>query len=146
MPTFETSGSILNRKGHEIYSLLPDTPVIEPLALMARKRVAAVLVISEGMPLGIVSAKDYGRKIVLEGRSPQDVRLREIMSSPAITVSPDAGAADGLRVMTQHLIRHLPVLDEGKLAGIVSMGDLISAMIIDQAFAIDQLKRYINQA
>ena len=97
MPTFETIASILNRKGHEIYSLLPDKPVIESLALMARKRVAVVLVISEGMPLGIVSAKDYGRKIVLEGRSPQDVRLREIMSSPAITVSPDAGAADGLR-------------------------------------------------
>jgi CBS domain-containing protein len=145
MPSFETIASILSRKGHEICSLPPDAPVNDALALMAQKGVAAVLVISEGTPVGIVSAKDYGVKVVLEGRSPRAVRLREIMSSPLITINPDADAAHALAIMTQHHIRHLPVIDKGELAGVVSMGDLASAIISDQAFAIDQLKRYIGQ-
>jgi CBS domain-containing protein len=113
---------------------------------MAQKGVAAVLVISGGTPVGIVSAKDYGRRIVLEGRNSRAVRVQEIMSSPVITIKPDADASHGLAIMTQHHIRHLPVIDEGKLSGVVSMGDLANAIIADQAFVIDHLKRYIGHA
>ena len=146
MPTFETLGSILDRKGHALYSLPPDAPVVDALVLMAKKGVAAILVISEGVPLGIVSAKDYGRKIVLEGRSSSEVRVEAIMSRSLITVDIEADAALGLAIMTQHHIRHLPVLEEGRLVGLVSMGDLAAAIISDQAFAIDHLKKYIGHA
>jgi CBS domain-containing protein len=146
MPTFETLGSILNRKGHALYSLPPDAPVIDALVLMAEKGVAAVLVISEGVPVGIVSAKDYGRKIVLEGRSSSEVRVEAIMSRSLITVDIDADAALALAIMTQHHIRHLPVMDGGKLAGIVAMGDLARAIIADQAYTIDHLKKYVGHA
>jgi CBS domain-containing protein len=146
MPTFETIGSILDRKGHESYSLPPDAVVNDALVVMAQKRVSAVLVVSNGKPAGIVSAKNYGRRVVLEGRDPKAVRVQEIMSSPVVTIEPDANAAHGLAVMTQHHIRHLPVIDKGKLAGVVSMGDLASAIISDQAFAIDHLKGYIGRA
>jgi CBS domain-containing protein len=146
MPTFETIASVLSKKGHEICSLPPDAPVSDALILMAKKSVSAVLVISNGTPVGIVSAKDYGRRVVLENRSAKAVRVQEVMSSPVITIEPDADVADGLEVMTERHIRHLPVIDEGKLVGVVSMGDLASAIIHDQAFAIDHLKRYIGQA
>jgi CBS domain-containing protein len=146
MPTFETIGSILNRKGHQSYSLPPDAAVRDALVVMAEKGVAAVLVVSNGKPAGIVSAKDYGRRVVLEGRDPEAVRVHEIMSSPVVTVESDADAAHALAVMTQHHIRHLPVIDKGKLTGVVSMGDLASAIISDQAYAIDHLKEYIGRA
>jgi CBS domain-containing protein len=113
---------------------------------MAKKGVAAILVISEGVPLGIVSAKDYARRIVLEGRSSSEVRVEEIMSRSLITVDTDADAALGLAIMTQHHIRHLPVMDGGKLTGIVSMGDLAGAIIADQAFTIEHLKKYVGHA
>ena len=146
MPTFETIASILSRKGHEICFLPPDAPVINALAMMALKGVSAVLVISDGTPVGIVSAKDYGRRVVLEGRSPTTVLVQEIMSCPVITIKPEADAVHGIAIMTQHHIRHLPVSDEGKLCGVVSMGDLASAVISDQTIAIDHLKRYIGHA
>jgi CBS domain-containing protein len=146
MPTFETLGSVLNRKGRALYSVRPDAPVIDALTLMAKKGVAAILVISDGVALGIVSAKDYGRRIVLEGRSSTLVRVEEIMSRSLITIDVDADAALGIAIMTQHHIRHLPVMEGGKLAGVVSMGDLASAIIADQAFTIDHLKKYVGHA
>jgi CBS domain-containing protein len=112
--------------------------------LMAQNGVAAVLVISDGIPVGIVSAKDFGRRIVLEGRSATAVRVEEIMSSPLITVDAGTDAAEAIAIMTRHHIRHLPVFDQGKLAGIVSMGDLASSVISDQGFAIDHLKRFVG--
>jgi CBS domain-containing protein len=144
MPTFDTIAVILSRKGHEVWSVPPDAPVIDALKVMAKKGVAAVVVISDAMPVGIVSAKDYGRRVVLEGKSSAAIRVREIMSSPVITIEPDADAANAIAIMTRHHIRHLPVIDQGKLSGIVSMGDLASTIIADQAFTIDHLKRYIG--
>jgi CBS domain-containing protein len=96
---------------------------------MASKGVAGVLVISEGKLVGILSAKDYGQRVVLEGKPSGNVRVQVIMSNPVITVNPDADAAQCLAIMTHHRIRHLPVLDQGKLTGIVSTGDLASAII-----------------
>jgi CBS domain-containing protein len=146
MPAFETIASILNRKGRHVSSLPPEAPVADALVAMAEKGISAVLVVSNGKPLGIVSAKDYGKRVVLEDRDPKTVRVREIMSSPLVTIEPDANAAHALAVMTQHHIRHLPVLNGGKLDGVVSMGDLASAVISDQAFAIEHLKEYIGRA
>jgi CBS domain-containing protein len=146
MPTFETIASVMNSKGHKIWSVLPDAPVRHALALMARERIAAVLIVSEGRLLGILSAKDYVRRVVLEGKSQSDIRVREIMTSPVITVKPADDIVHCLEIMTRQRIRHLPVLDEDKLVGVVSMGDLGRAIISDQAFAIDQLKKYISQA
>ena len=142
----ESIASVLKKKGHEIYSVVPDATVHEALAIMAAKNLAAVLVMSEGRLLGIVSARDFGRKVVLEGKSARDVRVQEIMTASLITVTPETTVFEAMALMTRHHIRHLPVLDQGKLDGIVSMADLVSEVVSGQAFAIDQLQRYISQA
>jgi CBS domain-containing protein len=140
----ESIGSVLKRKGHEICSVAPDATVHDAIALMAAKNVAAVLVISEGNLVGIISARDYGRKVILEGKSSRDVRVQEIMTTSLITVTPETTVLDAMTLMTRHHIRHLPVLREGKLDGVVSMGDLVSEVISGQAFTIGQLKKYIT--
>jgi CBS domain-containing protein len=140
----ESIGSVLKKKGHEICSVAPDATVHDAIAVMAAKNVAAVLVISEGNLVGIISARDYGRKVVLERKSPSDVRVQEIMTTSLVTVTPETTVLDAMELMTRHHIRHLPVLKERKLDGVVSMGDLVSEVISGQAFAIDQLKRYIT--
>ncbi len=142
----ESIASVLKKKGHEIYSVAPDATVHEALAIMAAKNLAAVLVMSEGRLLGIVSARDFGRKVILEEKSARDVRVREIMTSSLITITPETTVFEAMALMTRHHIRHLPVLDQGKLDGIVSMADLVSEVVSGQAFAIDQLQRYISQA
>ena len=142
----ESIGSILKKKGHDICSVVPDATVYDAIALMAAKNVAAVLVISEGTLVGIISARDYGRKVILEGKSSRDVRVQEIMTTSLVTVTPETTVLDAMALMTRHHIRHLPVLKEGKLDGVVSMGDLASEVISGQAFTIDQLHRYITGA
>jgi CBS domain-containing protein len=137
-------GSVLKKKGHEICSVPPSATVFEAVALMAAKSVAAVLVISEGALVGILSARDYGRKVVLEGKSSRDLRVQEIMTTSMITVTPETTVLDAMALMTRHHFRHLPVLDQGKLHGVVSMEDLVSEVISGQAFTIDQLQRYIS--
>jgi CBS domain-containing protein len=142
----ESIGSVLKKKGHEICSVAPDATVHDAIALMATKNVAAVLVISEGQLVGIVSARDYGRKVVLEEKSSRDVRVREIMTTSLVTITPETTVLDAMELMTRHHIRHLPVLKEGKLDGLVSMGDLVGEVISGQAFTIDQLHTYITGA
>ena len=140
----ESIGSVLKKKGHDISSVAPDATVHEAIALMAAKNVAAVLVISEGNLVGIISARDYGRKVILEGKSSRDVRAREIMTTSLITITPQTTVLEAMALMTRHRIRHLPVLEEGKLDGVISMGDLVSEVIAGQAFTIDQLHKYIS--
>lgn len=140
----ESIGSVLRKKGHEICSVAPDATVYDAIALMAAKNVAAVLVISQGSLVGIISARDYGRKVVLEGKSSRDVRVQEIMTTSVVTITPETTVLDAMALMTRHHFRHLPVLKEGKLDGVVSMGDLVSEVISGQAFAIDQLRKYIT--
>jgi CBS domain-containing protein len=140
----ESIGSVLKKKGHEICSVAPGATVYEAIALMAAKGVAAVLVISEGALVGIISARDYGRKVVLKEKSSRDVRVHEIMTTSLVTVTRQATVLEAMALMTRHHIRHLPVLEEGKLDGIVSMGDLVSEVISGQAFTIDQLHKYIT--
>ena len=140
----ESIGSVLRKKGHEICSVAPDATVYDAIALMAAKNVAAVLVISQGSLVGIISARDYGRKVVLEGKSSRDVRVQEIMTTSVVTITPETTVLDAMALMTRHHFRHLPVLKEGKLDGVVSMGDLVSEVISGQVFTIDQLRKYIT--
>lgn len=141
----ETINSVLKKKGHEICSVAPDATVYDAIAVMAAKNVAAVLVISEGRLAGILSARDYGRKVILQGKSARDVRVQEIMTASLVTITPEATVLDAMALMTRHHFRHLPVLKDGKLDGVVTMGDLMSEVISGQAFTIDQLHAYIGQ-
>ena len=140
----ETLASILEKKGPGVYSVAPDAAVHDALSIMAEKNVAAVLVLVDGTLVGIVSTRDYGNKVVLRGRSARDTRVREIMTSPVITVSLDASALECMAIMTRNHIRHLPVVRKGDLVGVVSMGDLASAVVADQAFKIEQLMTYVG--
>jgi CBS domain-containing protein len=140
----ETIGSILKTKGPQIWSVAPDATVFDAIALMADKSVGAVLVIFEGRPVGIVSERDYARKVILQGRSSKDTRVLDIMTVGLVTVTPDNTIDECMRIMTHHRIRHLPVIDRGDLVGIVSIGDLVNAVIADQAHTIDQLHTYIG--
>jgi CBS domain-containing protein len=140
----ESIGSVLKKKGHEICSVAPGATVYEAVALMAAKGVAAVLVISDGALVGIISARDYGREVILKDKSSRDVRVKDIMTSSLITVTPQMTVLDAMATMSRHHIRHLPVLEDGRLEGVISMGDLVSEVISGQAFTIDQLQKYIS--
>jgi CBS domain-containing protein len=140
----ETIRSILKLKGSQVWWLAPEATVYEAIALMAEKRIGAVLVCEEGRPVGIVSERDYARKVILMGRSSKETRLREIMSSPLITVTPDHTVDECMRIVTAHRVRHLPVMEGERLAGLVSIGDLVNAIISAQAETIHQLRNYIT--
>ena len=141
----ETLDLILRNKGHEIHAVAPEATVHDALLIMAEKGVAAVLVLAHEELAGIVSAKDYGSKVILRGGSATDTRVQEVMTSPVVTVTLEATVLECMAIMTRHHIRHLPVFDKGELVGVVSMGDLASAVIADQAFRIEQLMTYVGQ-
>lgn len=139
----ETVGQILKAKGSHVWWLPPEATVYEAIALMAEKRIGAVVVCEQGRPVGIVSERDYARKVILKGRSSKETLVREIMSSPLITVTPQHTVDECMRIMTTHRVRHLPVMEGERLAGIVSIGDLVNAIISAQAATIHQLRNYI---
>ena len=139
-----TIGSILGKKRKEIWFVAPQASVYEAIALMAEKSIGAVLVIADQRLVGIVSERDYARKVILKGRSSKETMVQEIMTRDLIIVSPENTVDECMRIMTERRIRHLPVLDRGKLVGIVSIGDLVNAVIADQAQTIDQLHTYIG--
>jgi CBS domain-containing protein len=136
--------SILQNKGSAIHSVSPDATVYEAMHMMAAKGIGAVLVIENGSLLGIVSAKDYGTRVVLQGKNGKDVLAREVMTSPVVTVGPDVKITDGLQIMTTKKIRHLPILENGELVGVVTLADLVRAVLADQEHTIDQLMRYVG--
>jgi CBS domain-containing protein len=140
----ETIASILKSKGSAIHSVSPDATVYDAVTMMAAKGIGAVLVIEQGSLLGIVSAKDYGTRVVLQGRNGKDVLAREIMTSPVVTAGPDLKVMDGMQIMTTKRIRHLPILEKGKLVGVVTLADLVRAVIADQEHKIDQLMTYVG--
>jgi CBS domain-containing protein len=140
----ETIASILKSKRSAIHSVSPDATVYDAVTMMAAKGIGAVLVIEQGSLLGIVSAKDYGTRVVLQGRNGKDVLVREIMTSPVMTAGPDLKVMDGMQIMTTKRIRHLPILEKGKLVGVVTLADLVRAVIADQEHKIDQLMTYVG--
>ncbi|MBV8894465.1 MAG: CBS domain-containing protein [Acidobacteria bacterium] len=140
----ERIASILKNKGSVIHSVSPDATAHEAVAMMATNGIGAVLVIEQGSLLGIVSAKDYGTRVVAQGKNGKDVRVREIMTSPLVAVGPDVKIMDGMQIMTTKKIRHLPILKDGELVGVVTLADLVRAVLADQEHKIDQLMRYVG--
>jgi CBS domain-containing protein len=134
---------LLEAKRPDIFAVAPDAPVIDAIRLMAEKHVGAVLVMEGARLAGILSERDYARKIVLEGRSSRDTPVRDIMTAEVVTVTPDDNVQGCMQVVTRHRIRHLPVLEGGRVLGVISIGDLVAAVIEDQQLELDQLQRYI---
>ena len=134
---------LLEAKAPEVFAIGPDSPVIDAIRLMAEKRIGAVVVMQAGKLVGILSERDYARKIVLQGRSSKDTPVRDIMTGDVITVGLNDTADRCMQLVTDKRIRHLPVLDGDNVLGVVSIGDLVKAVIEDQQVEIDQLQRYI---
>lgn len=139
-----TVRQLLDRKGRAIYSLGPEDPVLEAIELMAEHHVGAMLVMQGESLVGILSERDYARKVVLLGRSSSETPVWQIMSSPVITVTPEQSVDDCMRLMTERRIRHLPVVQNGRVVGVVSIGDLVKAVIEEQQRTIEQLEAYIH--
>ena len=115
---------LLHKKGHDVYSISPNATVLDALRLMAEKEIGALVVLEDGKMVGIVSERDYARKIILKGKSSKDTPIREIMTSEVIHTSPDKKVRKCLSLMTKHRFRHLPVLDEGRVVGVLSIEDV----------------------
>lgn len=135
---------LLIRKGRETWSVDADAPVLQAIHIMAERRVGALPVLRGGELVGVVSERDYARKIVLLGRSSAETFVWQIMSSPVITVSPTETVRRCMELMTERRIRHLPVVEDGDMVGIISIGDLVRAVIEEQAETIEQLERFIS--
>jgi CBS domain-containing protein len=135
---------LLAAKGNQVYSIGPNAKVIEALQLMAQKDVGALAVMESGRLMGMISERDYARKVILHGRSSQDVPVRDIMTADVITISPDETIEQCMALVTQRRIRHLPVCEGEKLIGLVSIGDLVKEVIADQEQTIKQLESYIH--
>jgi signal-transduction protein with cAMP-binding, CBS, and nucleotidyltransferase domain len=134
---------LLEGKSGAIHSIGPDKPVLDAIRLMADKHVGALLVMRGDEMVGIVSERDYARKVILKGRSSADTPVSEIMTAPVISVAPGDSAHRCMRLMTDMRIRHLPVLDSARVVGMLSIGDLVKAVIDEQAAELEQLQRYI---
>src|SRR3984957_8857342 len=135
---------LLDRKGRAIFSVGPDEPVLEAIRLMAEHHVGALLVMKGDQLAGIVSERDYARKVILKGRSSAETPVSQIMSSPVVTVTLNSSVQECMQLMTARHLRHLPVLDGGKVIGMVSIGDLVKAVMEEQKQTIEQLESYIH--
>ena len=135
---------ILSQKGGVVWSVPPDATVLEAIQLMADKNVGALLVTKDNNLVGIISERDYTRKVVLKGRSSKDTPVREIISGKIISVNPDHSVDECMRLMTEHRIRHLPVVQGTRILGVISIGDLVNSIISHQTSAIQQLETYIT--
>ena len=134
---------LLGNKTAEVYSVAPNDSVIDAIRLMAQKGVGAVLVMEGAELVGIISERDYARKVVLHGRSSAETAVREIMTAEVVTVGLQQTVAECMRIVTEHRIRHLPVMDGDEVAGVISIGDLVKSVIEDQKVQLDELQRYI---
>ena len=134
---------LLEAKAPEVFAIGPDEPVIDAIRLMAEKRIGAVVVMQAGRLVGILSERDYARKIVLQGRSSKDTPVRDIMTADVIRVGLNDTTDRCMQLVTDKRIRHLPVVDGDNVLGVVSIGDLVKAVIEDQQLELDQLQRYI---
>ncbi len=135
---------ILRRKGTDIWSTAPDETVLDAIRLMAEHGVGALLVMRNDQLVGLISERDYSRKVILKGLRSRDTAVESVMSAPVLTIAPDATVREGLAMMTDKYIRHLPVTDDSGVIGIVSIGDLVKAVIEEQATVIEHLERYIT--
>jgi CBS domain-containing protein len=138
-----TIGEILNQKGGQAWSIGPEATVFEAIGLMAEKNIGALLVVRQDRLVGILSERDYTRKIALHGKSSKQTKVKEIISGRVITATPAHTVEDCMRLMTEHRIRHLPVLEREQILGVISIGDLVNWIISAQTTTIQQLQTYI---
>jgi CBS domain-containing protein len=144
MNLIDTVQLVLKQKGQNIWFVSPEECVYNAIEIMADKHVGALLVVSDGNLVGVVSERDYARKVILQGKSSKQTQVKEIMTSPAIFVTPEQRVEDCLRIMTEKHIRHLPIVEGGIILGVVSIGDLVKWMISAQQQTISQLQSYIT--
>lgn len=140
----KSARALLDQKGYDIWSIGPDASVYDAIARMAEREVGALLVMQDSEVVGIVSERDYARKVILKGRSSRKTPVREVMTSQVVCTRADESIEECMALMTDKRIRHLPVLAEGKVIGIISIGDLVRAIIAEQRFVIEQLEQYIS--
>ena len=140
----KTVKQVLDNKGYQIHSIAPKATVYEALQKMAQEGIGALAVLEAQELVGIVSERDYARKVVLAGRHSRDTSVRDIMTENVICVSSDLRVDASMSIMTQKHVRHLVVRDDGKINGLISIGDVVSAIIDDQQFTIEQLEHYIS--
>jgi CBS domain-containing protein len=143
MKTLIPVSSLLHYKGPALWSISPDTTVYDAIKLMAEKNIGALPVISGGKLVGIISERDYTRKIALQGKSSKETRVLEILSKEIVCVAPTESVEECMRLMTENRVRHLPVVENEKLLGIISIGDLVNWIISSQNSAIEQMEQYI---
>lgn len=142
----KTVRQLLLEKGPTVWTVDPDASVFDALQMMADKNVGALPVMSGGELVGIFSERDYARKVILHGQASRETPVRAIMTANVVTVSPDQDLSDCMRIMTDKRIRHLPVIDSGRQVGVLSIGDVMKAVLAEQEFLIGQLSDYIGGA
>jgi len=140
----QTAAQLIRHKGGGIYSVSPDAPVLEAIRAMAEHSCGALLVMQGERLVGVVSERDYARKVILRGFASSEIPVRQIMSSPVVTVRPDQTAHDCMQLMTDKRIRHLPVVERDRVLGVLSIGDLVRAVLEEQQQTIEDLERYIR--
>jgi CBS domain-containing protein len=141
--TSGTIGMILDRKGASVWTISPNATVFEAIQLLARKNIGALPVIEGDELVGIFSERDYTRKVALEGKTSQNTKVREILTTHVATISPEDSVEDGMRLMTEKRVRHLPVMENGRMIGFISIGDMVNSIISAQSAALDQMESYL---
>src|SRR5215469_8883457 len=141
-----TISGILAQKGSTVWSIAPAATVFDAIALMADKNIGALPVVEDDRLIGIISERDYTRKVILKGKSSKETRVEEIMTRDLVTAEPSDTVIDCMRVMTEKRVRHLPVMEGFQMVGVLSIGDLVKCLISAQAEAIDNLEQYITGA
>lgn len=145
MQVRRTVRQVLQDKGTTVYTISPDDTVFRALEVMAERDVGALVVVDgSGAVVGVFSERDYARKVILHGRASRDLQVNAIMSSQVVTVTPEQTVSDCMRLMTGRRVRHLPVVDGGRLVGLVSIGDVVKAVMSEQEFLIEQLQAYVT--
>jgi CBS domain-containing protein len=139
----QTIRQILEDKGYEVLSVTPGASVYSAIELMAENGIGALMVMDGDKAVGLISERDYARKVILKGRSSKDTEVREIMTTHVVCARPEQTVEQCMALMTEKRVRHLPIMDDGRLVGIVSIGDLVKAIIAEQRFIIEQLEHYI---
>jgi CBS domain-containing protein len=138
-----TVKDVLDEKGRDVWTIAPEAKVIDALKLMAEKSIGALVVMSKKQLVGIISERDYARKVILLGKSSIDTRVKDIMTASVYYVHPETLTQECMALMTKNRIRHLPVIHEKKLIGLISIGDIVKSIITQQKIAIDHLENYI---
>ncbi len=140
----KTIKQVLDKKGYQIHSVAPEATVYEALQKMAQEGIGALAVLTDGGLVGIVSERDYARKVILTGRDSREIPVRDIMTENVICVSSELRIDASMSIMSEKCVRHLVVRDDGRINGLISIGDVVKAIIDDQQFTIEQLEHYIS--